>query len=175
MDDQKTKACAMCDMQLSAKAKKCPYCHHFQNKFTLLMYNPLFTGSLYLVAVLVMVNSMTNIFKSEDDLYRDCASQLHVLDSKLFFGETKCGDTVSVIGTITNQGVVSAQDVVVQADFMDGSGNRVDAGQRTDWKLYVPANASIPFKVTFAREFPKTNYVRHAISVIGAKDARNKF
>jgi len=42
MTNEKIKICKMCFKEISDKAKKCPYCQHWQNKWSLITFHPLF-------------------------------------------------------------------------------------------------------------------------------------
>ena len=51
-----TKTCRMCCMEIAAAAKKCPFCHHWQNKFSMITFHPAFA---VLLTVVPTVNSST--------------------------------------------------------------------------------------------------------------------
>jgi hypothetical protein len=107
--------------------------------------------------------------------YETYQHQISISDSQLVFGDTKSGATVAIMGTIKNTSPIPWKDIQFHAVFFDAAGKRSDAGQKEEYSYYLPANASTSFKISFRREFPESNYVKHAISVLVAKDARTRW
>jgi hypothetical protein len=103
------------------------------------------------------------------------AGQIQVTQSEVSFGDSRNGPTVAVIGTVTNASSIPWKQVVFHADFSGVAGNRADVGQREEHSFYLPAGEALPFKVSFRREFPESNYVNHSIRVLNAKDARARW
>src|SRR5260370_27787978 len=104
------KTCKMCCMEIPREARKCPYCHHFQNRVSMLMFHPGFAvlfGSLPLAAMLIV---FANVFDTGEN-YESYKDQIVVPDSQLVFGDTKSGATIAVIGTIKNTSPVSWKEV----------------------------------------------------------------
>ena len=60
-------------------------------------------------------------------------------------------------------------------DFFDADGRRADVGQKEEYSFYLPAQAATSFKISFRRECPETNYVKHSVRVLTAKDARARW
>src|SRR5260221_9373320 len=100
------KTCKICCMEIPKAARKCPYCHHFQNRLSMLMFHPLFAVLFGSIPLAIMLIIFTTIFETGKDYdgYRD---QIVVTDSQLVFGDTKSGPTVAVIGTIKNTSPIS--------------------------------------------------------------------
>jgi hypothetical protein len=54
------KKCKMCCLEMPEQARKCPHCHHFQRRWTMLMFHPGFAVlvcSLPLVAMMIVLST----------------------------------------------------------------------------------------------------------------------
>ena len=172
MDDSRDeKTCKMCCMDIPKQARKCPYCLHFQNRWSLLFFHPAFAACFAFLPLAGMMVFIAAVFDTGEnfEVYKD---QIHITDSQISFGDTKSDATIAVIGTITNASRVSWKEISFHVDFMDASGKRVDVGEREDYSFRLPAGENSSFKVSFRREFPVSNYVKQVVRVVGAKDVR---
>lgn len=172
--DLTIKTCKMCRMEISVQARKCPHCHHFQNRLSLMMFHP--ASAVLLVGIMmgIYVTCFAKMFDQGED-FQGYVSQIQITESSLAFGETKSGVTIAVMGTITNTSPVPWKEVQFHVDFFDADGKRVDVGQKEEYSFYLPAQDTTSFKVSFRREFPETNYVKHNVRVLAAKDARTRW
>jgi hypothetical protein len=161
-------------MEIPFDARKCPHCHHFQNRLVLLLYHPAFAVLFMVVPMSVLFIWGATIF-DRGESYEEYKDQIVISESEMAFGETKANETVSVIGAIKNTSGIPWKQIHFQADFLDESGKRIDAGQKEEYSFYLPANGETSFKVSFRREFPETRYVKHSIRVLAAKDARARW
>ena len=161
-------------MDIPAHARKCPHCHQFQNRLSLVMYHPAFAVLMSTIPMAVMLVFFATVFKRGED-FQTYQSQIQVTESELAFGDTKSGGTIAVMGSMTNPSPVPWKEIQFHVDFFDEEGRRIDVGQKEEYSLYVPAKAATSFKVSFRREFPETNYVKHAVRVLTAKDARARW
>ena len=108
--------------------------------------------------------------------YQEYKDQIVITESQSVFGETKSGGaTVGVIGTIRNNSVVPWEDIRFHVDFFDSNGKRVDVAQKEQYQFYLAPKEAASFKISFSREYPESNYVKHSIRVATAKDARTKW
>ena len=167
------KTCKMCYMEIPQQARKCPHCHHFQNRWSMVMFHPAFAVCFACLPMAAMLIVFATIFDSGEN-YETYKDQIHITDSQIALG-TKSGATVAVIGTITNASRVSWKEIQFHVDFLDTTGKRVDVGEREDYSFRLPAGETSSFKVSFRREFPETNYVKHVVRVVSAKDARARW
>lgn len=161
-------------MEIPQPARKCPYCHHFQNRWVMFMYHPAFAvifASLPIIMMLIVFSSLFDPGQNYE-IYQD---QIRITSSRIAFGDTTSGPTVAVIGTITNASQVSWKEVQFHVDFLDAAGKRADVGEREDFGYSLPAGEASSFKISFRREFPPTNYVTPVVRVVGAKDVRARF
>jgi len=172
--DPETKVCRMCFREIPAQARKCPECHHFQSRSTMIAYHPVGAIILATTPLLLMLFFVAGLLDQGEDyqLYKD---QIAVTDSQLAFGWLGTNATVAVIGQIRNQSPVPWEDIYLHATFTDAAGKTIDVAQRQEYAFYLPPNESLPFKLSFRREFPESNYVNHTVRVVGAKDARARF
>jgi hypothetical protein len=163
-----TKTCKMCCMEIPEKARKCPHCHSFQDRLSQVLYHP--GVMLAALPVFIMVIFFARMFdKGRDfELYKD---QVIVTESQLALGDTKSGATIAVLGTIKNNSPVPWEDIQFHVEFFDAQGRRVDVGDELEYSFRLSAHETSSFKVSFRREFPETNYVKHVVRVAGAKDA----
>jgi hypothetical protein len=172
--DTTKKSCKMCRMEIPREARKCPFCHHFQTRLHTVLFHPAFMVLLFSLIVATMLASFASVFDTgaNFEMYKD---QIVVTESQVAFGDTQSGATVAVLGTIRNNSRISWKDVQFHVDFMDATGKRVDVGERQDGSFHLLAGESSTFKVSFHREFPESNYVKHSVRVVSAKDARARW
>ncbi len=165
------KTCKMCCMEIPEGARKCPFCQHFQTRLSMIVLHPAFFALLACVPLIALLVVFARIFDQGED-FASYRGQIQIAESRMTFGETKSGGTVVVMGMITNTSPVPWKEIQFHADFFDPEGQRVDVGQREEYSFYLPAGATTSFKVSFRREFAETNYAKHSVQVLSAKDAR---
>ena len=153
-------------------ARKCPYCQHFQSRFAML--HPLLIGILACLPLIIIGVVFGRIFDQGED-YEDYKDQIVITASQPAFGDSKTGGTVGVVGTIRNNSSVPWKDIRFHVEFFDADGRRRDVAQKEQYAFYLPPRESLSFKVSFTREYPETNYVKHNVRVVAAKDARARW
>jgi hypothetical protein len=172
--DAAKKTCKMCCMEIPRDARKRPYCQHFQNRATTLLYHPAFAvlcACLPLAGMMIISPRFLTVAKSKRTTKTRSSSQI----SQLAFGETKLEKRVDVIGTIKNASSISWKEVQFHVDFLNATGKRIDVGHKEQYSFYLPANGTSSFKVSFTMDFPETNYAKPVVSVSTAKDARARW
>jgi hypothetical protein len=178
-ESSEIKSCRMCCMSIPAKARKCPYCHHFQTRLSMVAFHPgfaVFFAVLPVLAVFGFMGYMVQHMFDEGEDFQKHAGQIKVVQSELSFGESENGPTVAVIGKVRNNGDVNWKEALFHVEFRDANGKLIDASQnRNYYGTYVPAHGELGFKVSFRREFPEASYASHTIRVIAAKDGRAPF
>lgn len=168
------KTCKMCCMQIPQLARKCPHCHHFQNRWSMVIFHPGFAVLFGLLPIAAMLIVFATIFDTGEN-YETYKDQIEVSDSQIAFGDAKSGATVAVIGTIKNRSRVSWKEIQFHVEFLDAAGKRADVGEREDHSFRLLAGETSTFKVSFRREFPETNYVKPVVRVMGAKDVKARW
>jgi hypothetical protein len=161
-------------MEIPQQARKCPFCHHFQNRLSMVMFHPAFAVLFACVPMAAMLFVFATVYDTGEN-YERYKDQIVISDSQLAFGDTKSGATVAVIGTIRNTSLVSWKEIQFHVNFFDAQGRRADVGEREDYNFRLPASGTSSFKVSFRREFPETNYVKHDVRVVAAKDAKARW
>ena len=177
-DSAQSKTCGMCCMEIAAEAKKCPYCQHWQNKFSMVMFHPAFAVLFAVIPMVLVFGLMGTMFQRMVDPGADFQSysdQIKVVQSNVRFGNSKCGPTVAVVGRMRNESDVDWKEVNFQVEFLDENGQLVDAGQEFKYSYSLPSQEELAFKVSFRREFSESTYAAHKIRVVSAKDAKARF
>ncbi len=171
MEENNTKICKMCYKEIPDKARKCPYCHNWQNKFALIV-SPPFIGIIIFLMLYVLMGYVFSKMLDRGVDFTPYRNQITISDSELKFGEKKSGETVAVIGTMSNKSPVPWKDVQFEVRFYDSNGKMIDSKQNKDYPFEVPADGNAAFKVSTLREFPKEQYVKYDVTIISAGDAR---
>jgi len=174
MEENNTKICKMCYKEIPGKARKCPYCHHRQNKFSFVVSSPFVAAAFIIISYVLMVYVFSKMLDKGVD-FAPYRSQVTISDSELKFGEKKSGETVAVIGTMSNKSPVPWKDVQIEVRFYDSNGKMIDSKQNKDYPFEVPANGNAAFKISTLREFPKEQYVKYDVTIISAGDARARW
>jgi hypothetical protein len=175
MDDTLAqKKCKMCYMEIPQQSRKCPYCHHFQNRWSMVIFHPASAVFFACLPMAVMLIAFATLFDTGEK-YEIYKNQITITDTQIALGDTKSGATVAVIGLIKNTSRVSWKEILFHVDFLDAAGKRVDVGEREDYNFRLPAGETSSFKVSFRREFSETNYVQPVVRIVGAKDERARW
>ncbi|HTQ52404.1 MAG TPA: hypothetical protein VMJ12_16985 [Candidatus Acidoferrales bacterium] len=168
------KTCKMCRMEIPKESRKCPYCQHFQNRVAMFLFHPGFVALFVMIPFAVMFVVITSMMGRDQD-FENYKDQIVVATSQIFFGDRKSEATVDVIGTIKNTSPIPWSDIYFHVDFFDATGKQADVGSVENYEYYLPASETSSFKLSFAREFPETNYVKAVVRVVSAKDARARW
>jgi hypothetical protein len=179
MDQDQSKTCKMCFQQIDARARKCPYCHHWQSRWASLTA-PGSPGMALIVLVPIFLGLalMGWFFERMFDRGKDFQAyrgEIEVVQSEVKFGQDKDGPTVAVVGVVRNNSNVTWKEVQFAVQFFDKEKKLVDAAQKHEYFFVFPATDRCAFKVSFGREFPESQYVTHEVRVVSAKDSRARF
>ena len=177
MKTENTTVCKMCDMEISQKAKKCPYCQHFQSKWLMTAYHPL-SFIISMVMMVALMGTMLETTFSEGESFSSYRDVVSVVDTKMVFGVSGCehkSPMIAVLGRIQNDSLVSWKDVRLEATFFDKEGRLIDATQKEQYSFMVAAKDHGTFKLSFQQEFPKEQYDSFKVRIISAKDERKRF
>jgi hypothetical protein len=130
---------------------------------------------IFVVAILMLAGYgmlMDHLF-TRGEPFQAYADQIVVVESKLEFGRDQDGPIVAVVGTLRNESAVDWKDVRLQAEFFNAQDALFDVNQENECRCpSLPAGQKIAFKVSFPRQFPEKEYVRHSVRVLSAKDVR---
>jgi hypothetical protein len=175
MDTTTKKTCKMCCQEIDAKAKKCPFCHHWQSRAVGWCYHPLVT-ILPIGVMFVTAGAMIQSTFNSGEPFESHRDELVIKESAMKFGtQSNCcnGATVDVLGTLKNTSRFSWKDINVEARFYGEHGKLMDGGQKLQYSLEVPAGSEAVFKVSLRRDFPQEAYKTHTIKILSAKDNRS--
>ena len=164
----------MCLTEIPELARKCPHCHHFQNRWTTILYHPALGTCFALLPLGLLLYGYTAMFDpgKNFETYKD---QIAISDMQIAFGENKSNATVAVLGTIKNASQVSWREIHFHVEFLDAAGKRVDVGERDESTFRLPAGETSSFKISFRREFPETSYAKPIVRIVGAKDSKARW
>ena len=173
----------MCYMEIPCKARKCPYCHQWQNKLSMITLHPAFGVALSGIFITVLFGFMATMLEgifNKGESFSDHKDSMTPIQTEMKFGEqTKCSEgkypTVAVIGKIENKSDIYWKDVVIEAQFFNKQGKLIDTKQKEQYGFIVPAHGDSSFKLSFEIEFSKEEYDNYKVYIRSAKDAKAKF
>ena len=164
-----TKKCRMCKNDIDKDAKKCPYCRSVQNW----LFHPLVYGIGLLIPFLFFVLLFGIALYDVLDVgapFEDYPDALNVTESKLTFGDRNGESTVVIVGKIQNKSNVNWEYLSLQVNCYNRQSELFDTHQESCYSLLVPAGTTVPFKVSFVREFSESDYSEHEVVTIHAKE-----
>jgi hypothetical protein len=179
MDEITTKICPLCCERINLKARKCPHCQHFQNKWVLMAYHPAVAiAPMTLVLIVSFFLLIRAISPGED--FESHRAQIHVVQSAMQFGEhpgtqSLSGPIVAVVGTVRNDSGITWKDAIIEVKFFDKDHNLIDAKQQRDYSEVVLPGQTCAFKVSMSRDFSADKYVSYEVNVVSARDGRGIF
>ncbi len=168
------KMCRMCAMEIPAKAKKCPHCHHWQRGFYAILWHPAF-AIIFLVPLVIAYGMMAMSMSDRGKDFQPYRDQVKVVSVEMKFIEDPNYERVAVVGTIKNDSDLDWKDLILSADFYDAEGKLVDGGQDEKYGYYIAAGDQDTFRITFQRLFPKESYATCRARVVYAKEGRARF
>jgi hypothetical protein len=172
METTARKTCKICYQEIDSRAKKCPYCHHWQRPWLAISYSPVI-AALPVAVMLLAFGILLNKTFSRGEPFELHRADLQIKEAQMTFGNvTNCGPTVAVLGTFKNAGRFSWKDINVEVQFFGADGKLIDGGQRMQYALEAPAGGEAVFKVSMKREFPQESYKDYKIRILSAKDNR---
>ena len=174
----------MCYMEIPDKAKKCPYCQHWQYKLSMITLHPAFGVGLCLLMFLILfgfLSMMLGGIFNKGESFSDHKDSLNPTKTEMKFGEqTRCGGegkypTVAVIGKIENKSDLYWKDVVIETQFFNKQDKLIDTKQKEQYGFVVPAHGESSFKLSVDMEFPKEEYENYKVFIRSARDSRARF
>jgi len=171
---ENSKLCNMCYQQIDARARKCPFCHHWQNKIQAILFHPAI-AILPIVLVFIIGPLMFKRVFDPGKSFDPYKNQVKITGSQLTFGQSDCGQTLVIMGTFKNDSDVTWKDLQLEARFFDHEGKLIDTGQKNEYTFVLQAKSEAPFKLSMKREFPSEKYASHTVRILTAKDAKAPF
>jgi hypothetical protein len=99
------------------------------------------------------------------------AGEIEVTKSEMFFGESKDGPTVFVVGLLRNRSDVPWRKVGMGVRFLDAEGKLIDAAVKADYLRCILPRGETAFKVRTLADLPKERYASYEVVVHSAEDA----
>ena len=161
----------MCYQEIDGRAKKCPFCHHWQHRLMSIGYSPTI-AILPIFLVIILIGIMLSRYFNQGEAFELHRSELTIQPTEMKFGETQCGPTVVILGTITNSGDRGWKDVNVEILFKDKDGKLIDGDQDRLYSMNIPPHGNAVLKTSMKREFPADQYKDYTITILSAKDSR---
>lgn len=171
MEEITSKTCKMCYQEMDSRAKKCPYCHHWQNKISMIVWHPAFAAFLIMIPSCIFVGLIFESMFDKGEDFTTYRTQIAISESELKFGKTVRGPTVVAMGIMTNKSSLSWKDVQLEVRFYDNNNKLIDTDQKNKYSFVVPANDISTFKVSIPREFPEEQYASCKVRILSAKDS----
>jgi hypothetical protein len=169
------KTCKMCGMEIPAKARKCPYCHYFQNRWLGVIYHPAF-ALVAIIPLLAAYGIMMEMMFSHGTDFRPYREQMKVVSPEISFSDDPNYQQVVVVAKVRNDSDRDWKDPIFSVEFYDAAGKLVDGGQDSKkYEYYMAAHHEYAFHVTMSRLFPKESYATCKVAVVHAKDGKAGF
>jgi len=163
------KTCKMCFKEIDERAKKCPFCQHWQTKLQSFYRNP---ASAIIAAIAIMAFGswfIDSLFSPKHD-FESFKNKIEITKNSIEFGNNSCGQTVAILGSIKNNSQIDWRAVKFEIVFYDNDNNVTDTEQIEKYSFSLPANEEVPFKLSMKKEFDDTRYIGHRIRIISARE-----
>lgn len=173
-DERETKLCKTCFEQIDIRARMCPHCGRWQWKNALRSWAPYFAVILVLGGACVL--PLTRIARFQEGIAGAAAvrytGQIEVTQSEMFFGQSKDGPTVFVVGKVKNNSDVTWESIHMEVQFMDPEGKLIDVEVQAHCLSKILPHGEMAFKLRAVAEMPRERYDSYQVSVRAAQDAR---
>ena len=163
------KECKMCFKEIDKRAKKCPYCQHWQSKFQSFTRNPAFS-IIIVICIMVFSSWFFNSQFTPKNNFDTYKNQVEITKSNIDFGNSSCGETVTIIGNIKNNSAIDWKSLNFEVVYYDKENNITDTEQIEKFSFTLPANKEVPFKLSMKKEFGDAQYVGYETRVISARE-----
>lgn len=167
--------CGSCREPIRPGALKCPHCRTLQSKAAAwsIRLAPLL---LILLPVVFVGLALRREFSNPPDFALG-RERLKVVQSTAHYADAgaKCGPTISVVGTIRNDGDIPLKDVFIEVRHFDSAGALIDAEGEQDYSKVFPPGSEVAFRVSSQAVRAAADYSSHRVTIISAEDARSAF
>lgn len=171
------KVCGICYQEIHEKARRCPFCLHWQSKSAFVRHSPtvaflVVLGAFFVVQTIFASRLAAGLKGPEHyTVYRD---QLKVTESRLLFGQSNEGPVVFVVGKIKNTSDVEWEYVRISAEFRDREGKLIDVVAEPLHIWGVMPHGEVAFKVRGPADLPAESYASYDVVVASAEDASRR-
>jgi hypothetical protein len=112
-------------------------------------------------------------FKSQimggEEAFNSNKDKISIVNSELKFGENKCGSLAIILGNIKNDAPISWQNPNFEIRFYDKDKKLFDTKQDDIYSFEIPANGTIPFKLSMPMNFSQDSYHTYEVKILSAK------
>jgi hypothetical protein len=143
-------------MEIPIKAKKCPYCQRGQNVFSMIFWYPILSIIGFFIPFIIIGCIFANMFNKGKD-FTPYRNQITISSSELRFGEKQSGETVAVVGTMSNSSPIPWKEIQFEVRFYDSNGKIIDAMQQKVTLMRFPQTAAAHLRYRCCESFPKSN------------------
>ncbi len=162
------KTCKMCLKEIDQRARKCPYCQHYQFVIRTIIHNPSFILISFVLGWLLVLWFMDNRTEPKDYL-NSYSDHVEILNSRIEFGSNSCGETVTIIGNLKNKSDIEWSSPEFEIKYYDKDNNFTDTEQVDKHSFNIPANETLPFKLSMRKEFDGSKYIGYDVRIINAR------
>jgi hypothetical protein len=174
MNQGNNKPCIACGEPIQLQAKKCPHCHTWQTRWSLLSEKPYvhyLPLAIFLIIFGVIFLGMYNdLFKQASFL--DHKDGIVVIDSKIHFAEKGDCSYITCIGHLRNNSDVAWEDIRFEVQYFNYTGELIDTISDRDFSLVLSPHAEASFRVRGKAARNSDQYVNHKVQIRWADDVR---
>lgn len=163
MENNATKTCKLCKMQIPAGARKCPHCLHWQSKFAIT--NPaIFMPLIMLFALFPSLGIVKMVYYMGDrgELLENHPGALEAIDYSYSFVPSTCSSSdhkdckhshkhVLVSGKIANKSDITWRKVTIEITLYNASGKIINTRQCGREGFVAPAHKTVAFSYYLER------------------------
>lgn len=162
-----TRTCRKCFSEIDARAVKCLKCHSGQLTLRFVHFAiPVFVLAAFAAAI-IWIEILAH--HRDRPIGRDCAADIEVVSSRLFFVPHEESRRTVIVGLLKNVGETSINQTVLEVRITDADGSLIDTVTQ-----YVhsdlPPGREVPFKLSASQNIhlPQSEYAHHLIIVRAA-------
>lgn len=150
--DDATPTCIHCCEPIRPAARRCPSCLSWQSRWAADSRHPgleiALVGGL-VVAMAIMIIAWAYLTRADSARARagNQAASLEIVESELKIVGRDRQRHIVVVGAVSNRSNVALRDIYFYVQFLDASGNTIDAFHTRLHNMVVPAGSEAPFKL----------------------------
>jgi hypothetical protein len=121
----------------------------------------------YLAIAFLLWLSPTLVFGcSHSDDFDESGAFLNLSELSFSYLAGAQGGTVTTLGRISSPVSLCVEDIVLEVQYFDSSGTRIDSATQPLYGVAIPSGGSAAFKVTDSAARPKQDYASTTVRVV---------